>query len=356
MSSTELPLKTEAKLRDLLDKYASRPDTGRISFALSSPRRAWTWNYESEATQQSYFIASITKLYTTAVLLQLRDEKRLELEDPIASHLDVATVEGLNTFGGVDRSRDITIRDLMAHTSGIAGYFDQKRRDGGTLLNDILRADRAWTVPEAIGIAKRDMPSQFAPGTPGKAFYSDTNFHLLGMIIESLTGSSWEAAVHDRIILPLQLNETWAFDAQTIGRYAEVAPMLHGQHPVHIPQAMTSVRAHGGLVSTAPDGIAFLQAFVGGALFDSRALRELSGAWRRIFFPLQYGTGLMRYAMPKFLSPGSGPREYLGHSGSSGTVLFYAPETDLFISGNVSQIKNRALVYRLMSRLGSIAR
>lgn len=354
MNITAVSAQIESKLQSLLDKYASRPDTGPVSFALSSPSRGWSWSYESDVAPRPYFTASITKLYTAAVIMQLRQEGLIDLNGSIAGYLHRDTVVGLNTFHGVEQSSQITVKDLLSHTSGIAGYFDQKRRNGGTLLADIIIADRPWDVDEALHIAKHDMSPRFAPGTPGKAFYSDTNYHLLGLIIEELTGGSWEQAIKDRILTRLALDDTWAFQAGAIDRYDDIAPMLYGGAPVRIPLAMASVRAHGGLVSTAADGIAFLEAFVGGELFDHTYLAEMQSDWRRIFFPLQYGTGIMRYAMPRFLSPGPGPREYFGHSGSSGTVLFHAPSADLYISGNISQIKNRSLVYQLTSRLGAL--
>jgi D-alanyl-D-alanine carboxypeptidase len=353
-----MPITTliEPRLTALLDKFAQRADTGPISFALASPRRGWSWAYESARTPKPYFTASLTKLYTAAVVMQLAQERRVDVDWSISDYLDSATVAGLNTFRGVEHSSEITVRHLLAHTSGIAGYFDQKRTNGTTLLSEVLTQDRSWAVGEALDIAKHQMSAHFAPGAPGKAFYSDTNYHLLGLIIERLTGASYARVLRDRILTPLGLHKTWSFEAPERHRYRDIAPMLYGHDPVQIPLAMSSVGPHGGLVSTAQDGVTFLRAFIGGELFDPRCLVEMQRDWNRIFFPLRYGVGLMRYSMPRILSPGPGPRDYIGHSGSSGTVLFYAPAADLYVSGNISQIKNRALVYQLVSRLGAIAR
>ncbi|NVM95601.1 serine hydrolase domain-containing protein [Arthrobacter wenxiniae] len=345
---------TGGKLTALFDRFAARPDTGPMSFALSSPGRGWEWSYESEVEPKPYFAASITKLYTAAVIMQLRHQGAVSLADPFGTHLEADLIDGLNTFRGTDHSHRITVRDLLAHSSGVAGYFDQKRAGGGTVVGEVLGQDRAWTLEEAIRIAKQDMSPHFAPGTPGKAFYSDTNYHLLGRIIENVTGNSWERAVTERIILPLGLTATWPFSREVVGRYDEVAAILNGPAPVRIPLAMASVRAHGGLVSTASDGIIFLRAVLGGILFPSTYLHEMQEDWRRIFFPLRYGLGIMRYGMPRLLS-GPGPREFLGHSGSSGAVLFYAPSHDLYVSGTVNQLANRSLVYRLMSRAAALA-
>ncbi len=343
----------EQKLTALLDKYARRSDTGQVSFALASPSRDWAFHYESEPEPKPYFAASVTKLYTVAIIMQLRQEGKLRLDDHIAKFLDAHVVRGLNVYKGTDHSEKITVKQLLAHTSGIAGYFDQKRDDdGGTLVADIVERDRAWTAEQAIEMAKTRMSAHFAPGTPGKAFYSDTNYHLLGLIVERITGKSWDHAVVARVIKRLHLESTWPFRTEDLPRYDEVAPILWGTEPVRIPLAITSVNAHGGLVSTAQDGIVFLQAFLGGRLFDAAYLDEMRAEWNRIFFPLRYGMGLMRYSM---FAVGGGPKEYIGHSGSTGTVLFYAPDADLYISGSINQLKKRALVYQLMSRLGALA-
>lgn len=349
------PAGTQDKLRHLLDRYASRSDTGPISFALSSPRRGWLWRYESESRPKPYFTASITKLYTAAVIMQLRAEGRVELEVPVAAYLGGDILNGLHVLKGVDHSSRVTVRDLLAHTSGIAGYFDEKRRGGGTLVADVIARDRAWSIADALQSAAGDMKPHFVPGAAKKAFYSDTNYHLLGLLTEQLTGNSWEQEVSTRIVSRLGLENTWMFTAEDVSRYDDVAAIHYGRSPVRIPLAMTSVRAHGGMVSTAEDGIVFLRAFMGGELFPAGYLAEMMSQWRRIFFPLQYGVGLMKYEMPRMLSIGANTGPFIGHSGSSGSVLFHLPGPDLYISGTVNQLTKRAMVYQLASRLAAIA-
>ncbi|MEX2510277.1 MAG: serine hydrolase domain-containing protein [Homoserinimonas sp.] len=341
----------ETRLTTILDRYAARPDTGQVTFALSRPSTDWSFSYGGD---DQYFAASISKLYITAVILQLRGEGLIALDEPIKSYLGDDLVDGLHTLRGTDHSGNITVRHLLSHTSGIAGYFDEKRRGANSLYEDVLREDRAVSFDEAVRVAKEELAPHFPPGTPGKAFYSDTNFQLLGRIIELVTGSPVEDAVVDRIVAPLGLNGSWPFTPADIPRYGAVAPILNGRAVIHIPRMMASARAQGGMVSTARDGIAFLRAFLTGQLFPAADLEEMRD-WNRIFFPLQYGTGLMRYSMSRLLSVGSGPREFIGHSGSTGSFLFYAPSADLYLSGTVNQIQKRALVYQLGIRLAGVA-
>ena len=108
-----------------------------------------------------------------------------------------------------------------------------------------------------LRITKHELTPKFAPSTPGNAFYSDTNYQLLGAVIEAVTGASYEDALRQRILTPLALAGTYPFTLDTLGRYDSVAAMLYGKQRVAIPQAMASVRADGGIVSTTGDGLTF---------------------------------------------------------------------------------------------------
>ena len=114
---------------------------------------------------------------------------------------------------------------------------------------------------------------------------------------------------------------------------------------------MASVRADGGIVSTASDGLTFLEAFMSGRLFPSAYLDEMQAQWNAIFTPLQYGMGLMRFALPRYYTLFKTVPPMIGHSGASGTVLFYVPALDLYVSGTVNQVKKRSLSYNLLTRL-----
>jgi len=258
---------------------------------------------------------------------------------------------GIHVLRGVDSSDRITVRELLSHTSGIADYFEQRRRDGSTQIGDALRSDFAWTFEDVLRITKEELAPKFAPSAQGKAFYSDTNYQLLGAVIEAVTGVRYEDALRQRVLLPLELQGTYPFTAETIDRYDTVAAMLYGTERVTIPKAMASVRADGGIVSTERDGIVFLEAFMSGRLFPSDYLDEMQRRWNPIFPPLEYGVGIMRFALPRYYTVFKKVPAMVGHSGASGAVLFYVPELDLYISGTVNQIKKRSLSYNLMTRL-----
>lgn len=341
----------ESKLAAILEKADRSAWVHELVFSFSSPSRGWRWTWPAERECRPYFIASATKLYVVAIIMQLRREGALDLDTPAATYLPHGFLDGLHMYRGVDCGGRITIRHLLAHTSGLADYFEQAPRRGPSTLRRILKQDTAWTLDDLLRVVRRDLRPCFPPGAPGRAFYSDTNYQLLGAIIEFITGAPYEEAVRRRIIEPLGPAGTFPFAVQDIARYSSIAGILYGKRRMHIPFAMASFRADGGMVSTARDGIAFLQAFMSGELFPVDSLAEMQREWRRIFFPMRYGLGLMRVELPRFMNLFRRTPALIGHSGATGAVLFHAPELDLYIAGTVNQARRRDLPIRLLIRL-----
>jgi D-alanyl-D-alanine carboxypeptidase len=343
------PLAT--RLDRIAARYAAKPAVSSMRFALEQPSTGFSWHYGDD--DRPHFIASITKLYTVAMIMQLRREGVLTLDTRAAELLGEDVMRGLNVHDGRDLGPAVTVRELLAQTSGIPDYFEQRRPDGGTFLDDMLRTDAAWTFEDFIEMARR-LPSRFAPSSPGKAQYCDTNYQLLGRIVEVADSSGYRDAVRKRVIEPLGLRETWLFTPDTLDRYGEVAPILHGRKAVHIPKAIASFPPDGAMVSTPADQIRLLRAFLGGELFPASYLPEMTARWNPVFSPLEpidYGIGIMRFKLPRWQSPFTPPPAMIGHSGAFGSVLYYVPEQDLYMAGTVNQMRPRSLPYPLLLRL-----
>jgi hypothetical protein len=73
--------------------------------------------------------------------------------------------------------------------------------------------------------------------------------------------------------------------------------------------------------------------------------------WKKIFFPFQYGLGVMWFKLPRILSPFSATPELIGHSGSTSAFLFYSPADRLYIGGTLNQIENQGRPFRLMMKV-----
>ena len=208
----------ELKLDGIAQRCAARTDCNAVQFALASPSRGWSWAWTAPASPRQFFIASATKLYVSALVMQLRRAGRIDIDRPATQYLAPDIMAGIHVLRGIDSSARVTVRDLLAHTSGIADYFEQKRNDGGTTFERALAQDFSWSFADVLRITKEQMSPRFAPSSPGRAAYSDTNYQILGALIEAVTGETWEDAVRRRVIEPLGLVGTYPFTHATVER------------------------------------------------------------------------------------------------------------------------------------------
>lgn len=196
---------TQRALQQVLEAARRRIPTPGISVAIrTADGRVWVGT--SGARQLSprrpvtgntvFSIASITKTFVTAVVLQLVDEGRLSLGDRLSKYLP-----------DFPRARRITIRMLLQHRSGIFNYFESARY-GRAAFRD---PNRRWTDEEILGFVE----SPYCD--PGRCFhYSNTNFVLLGEVIERVTGKPVSTLVRQRLLDPLGLARTsWQPDERT---------------------------------------------------------------------------------------------------------------------------------------------
>jgi len=198
-------------LQAILDKSTDGKKIFGISFAIKKGEYTWSGSSGNIAIDQHYFIASTTKLFTTAILLNLQSNGKIGLEDKISSYLDSAVLNGLHIYKGKEYSSELTVQHLLAHTSGLPDYFQNKGADGKRLDDAIFGGnDQHWTFEQAIERTKAMKPL-FVPGTKGKAHYSDANFQLLGRIIENSTGKSYAKNCEELLLSPLQLSHTYLY-------------------------------------------------------------------------------------------------------------------------------------------------
>ena len=133
-----------------------------------------------------FAVASVTKTFTAAIVLQLVEEGRIRLGSPITDYLpDVTVADGA------------TVAQVMQHVSGVPDLLAPLR----TAMN--ANPDRIWSAPEVLTAVG---PSHFVPGTGFE--YSNTNYVILGMLIERVTGHRYVDELRDRIIGPLGLSAT----------------------------------------------------------------------------------------------------------------------------------------------------
>jgi CubicO group peptidase (beta-lactamase class C family) len=341
----------EKMLQAILDKSVDNKKIYGISFAVKHNTFSWLGAAGNFTVGQQYFIASTTKLFTTAIILKLKSLGKINLDAKISNYLDEAVCQGLHVIKETDHSVNITIRQLLSHTSGLPDYFQNKGPNGKSLEDELFQKnDQYWSFEEAIARSKQLKPL-FEPGKKGKAHYSDTNFQLLGKIIENISGKSYAEICDEWIIHPLQLSQTYVYQDP-----ADHKPnvLYYKTEALNIPKAMVSFGPDGGMVSTSSDMLTFIEAFFKGKLFPSNYLEELQ-QWNRIFFPMQSGTGIHKFQLPWIFNPTGSIPWFIGHSGLSGALAFFSPKENLYITGTVNQVAHPDLSFRTMIKLAQVA-
>jgi D-alanyl-D-alanine carboxypeptidase len=226
------------------------------------------------AATDRFRIYSLTKTFTAVVVLQLIEEGRLSLDQPVLAALPAAAETGIPYLDA------ITVRQLLDHTSGIYDYADET--DSPFYVDAFFgeNADwsKVWTPWELLAYADgaRHAP-YFAPGEGNH--YSNTNYILLGLIVEEITGNAFGDELQTRIFEPLGLTATsLPVGAELPADLVDGYHVIDGQE-VNVSALNTSwVWAAGGIVSTASDVLHFADALFAGSLLGPAMQREMMPA------------------------------------------------------------------------------
>ena len=345
LPSSDLNLKLQQAVSELVEKDQSIEN---CVLAVTKGDGSYSWagaagiaNHDDQAPMTKdtpIYISSVTKLYTAAAIMKLYEEGALSLDDPMSKYLPADLIGGIHVYQGKDYSSEITIKQLLSHTSGIADYYTEKSKDGKDLFELLLEEpERPWTVDETIARARDDLEPHFPPGTD--ASYSDTNFQLLGKIIEKVTQKPLHIVYQDFFFRPLGLKNTWL----TGRSEPRVAPSSPPADVFYQGRVITSTRsneaywADGGIVTTAEEMIIFLKALNEGKIIQRDTLESMHD-WHKLEFPMQYGYGTMYFQLPWIMSKVMGLTPLWGHSGSTGSFLYYSEDRDLYVAGTINSV------------------
>jgi len=294
-----------------------------------------------------YPVASVTKLFTAVVVMRLVEQGRVTLEDRLVEVLPAETTARLHVLEGVERTHEITIEHLLSHTSGLPDYYTQAPRGGRSPEARLLDGEDV-PVPfdEVLRLVREELAPRFPPqprdASKRRAAYADTNFQLLGAAVEEVTGQALRTVLDDMLFGPLRLDDTSSYPhLPRSGAAAEPTVAVgSGSTVLALDGALTHQVADGGMISTLADQARFLGAVVSGEVF------EHPGTWQRmhqhvnrVFFPVDYGLGVMRYAPPRWMSPLVGIPPVVGHSGSTASWLFHCPELGIVTAGTFDVVR-----------------
>lgn len=260
----------------------------------------WNWSghagfadlagHQTVTSTTPFGAGSITKTFVAALVLLLADQGVFALDDPIARWLP-----------GVRNAAGVTIRQLLDHTSGVDDAFSHVK-----MLDSIGAAPRAtWPADRVMGYVKKP---HFKPGEGW--YYSNTNYLLLGQLVETATGRTVASLLRERFLGPLGLADTFLQGQEPLaatpahgydftGVSWKVKDLSDGTAMVPFTSLATAIGTAGAIVTTADDLARWAEALYGrrvlspaalAGMLDFTATRALKPLW-------PYGLGVQRITL-----------------------------------------------------------
>ncbi len=283
---------------------------------------------------QPYHFASIGKTITAVMITILYEKGLIDFEDNVYKFLDHSVLSGLHVLGGVDYSHELRIRHLLNHTSGLPDYYTDKNRTNVRLCDCMVSdPDHFWTPLETIDWSKRQLTPRFKPG---KGFhYSDTNYQLLGLIIEEVAGMKLHEAFHQYIFDPLGMDNTYMifYSQPKVTCEWGMTDLYYKGVNLSNAKSISMSWASGGVVSTSEDMLKFHKAIVENKVINKESFERMSD-YARMGPSIYYGYGIMNF---RFMCM---PKKYYiwGNSGSIGAFMYYNPEMDIYMIGSFHKL------------------
>jgi len=306
----QLPQK--AKLDQYFDRLAEKDKAmgnitiakdGHVLYARSIGYSQVSGTDMKPLTAESRFrIGSITKMFTSAMIFQLVEEGKLKLTDTLASF-----------FPQIPNAEKITIMQIMWHRSGISNV--RRSQDPEKNMNRL-----PMTKDEMIALIVNGKPD-FEPGT--KHAYSNSGYLVLGLILEKITGKSYEEALKERITSKIGLRDTYvATGSIDVNKNEALTYMNFGSGWKQGPETHPSILfSAGAIVSTPGDLAKFILALFEGKIISKESLDQMK--------TMSDGEGM---GMEPFTFSG---KKFYGHTGGAdnyGAWLSYQPEEKLAVA------------------------
>ena len=295
---------------------------------------------------QPYYVASVGNLFTAVLIAILSEHKLVSFDDYIADYLDDEVIRRLHVYKGKDYSREIKIKHLLNHTSGLHDYFGDKPKQGSRMLNILLEEpSRRLTPAEVVKWSKENLNSHFPPGK--RFHYSDTGYHLLGLIVEKITSRQFHEALTVHIFRPLGMSHSNLLQYSEPDRKTglPVSACYVGDKNIINYASLSIDYAGGGIVSTSDDLLKFMSGLTHFSIIRRETFDKMKD-WAKFFPGVDYGYGVMNIRGTPIIMP----RKYSswGNAGSTGSFMFYHPRLDLYLIGSLNRYGYHRKAFRLM--------
>jgi D-alanyl-D-alanine carboxypeptidase len=272
--------------------------------------------------------ASVTKMMTAAVVLKLVEQGQLELDAPLDRYFPRDLLLTLHVYGGRAYGPELTVRQLLGHTTGLPDYFfdGDANHDGTSDFVELILANpkHQWDPPDLVFYTIAHQSPFFAPGQG--YHYADTNYVLLGLLIETATGQPLHDVYRKTLFDPLGMVDTYLEWHEPGTPWPPLSHVYLGARDITAVNTSADW-AGGGLVSTVEDLRRFLDAFVAGRVVTQTSRAQMQ-AWSQQSEG-HYGLGMIHETI--------GGATFVGHAGYYGVLMLYWPERNAIICATVNQ-------------------
>ncbi|MBE9212789.1 serine hydrolase [Plectonema cf. radiosum LEGE 06105] len=301
-------------------------------------------------------IGSISKTFTAATILKLIEEEKLNLVDTLDKWLPNSIINN------IPNANNITVEQLLNHTSGIFNYTNNPQ----FAIDELAVFNGADIDRSREAILKNYVSGEDAYFAPGESFfYSNTNYLLLGMLIEAATGNPYKSEVNRLILEPLELDNTYFVGdkipkerlvrgyGDVIGEDGNFGADGILEDTTDAFSTIASTLSDGGIISNTKDVARFSDALLSGELLNPESLNHML-SWSGIEqaqVGTGYGLGIYEEQTPW--------GEIWGHDGGTfGYIsrMSYFPETDTTVVVLINQVDFQPLTFSIDSVFSGITK
>lgn len=342
--------KTVQEIERVLEKEVSENDEiSSVLMAIHSDKQNFHQSFAVGKTGRElddpvnidmrFHAASIGKTFTATVCGMLRDEKVIHFNDKIIDYLKEDVLDGLFTVEGIDYKNEVTIMQLLNHTSGIGDYFEDPVAEGNTMQElMLLEPDKLWTPMELIDFTRH---GQKAVNRPGEAFhYSDTGYILLGLIVEAVEGKEFHEILHERLFGPLEMDNSYLMFKSNASVQPD-KPILEIRiqgHDLSTANSLSIDWAGGGIVTTADDLWTFFRALNAGELIAQDTIETMKTFDQKYADGIYYGLGMMSFDFGELSPMLKGMPSVYGGVGATGCFMLYNSLDDTYYIANFGSL------------------
>jgi D-alanyl-D-alanine carboxypeptidase len=312
--STEL----QNQFQEIINKALIDPGVKGVSACVIMPDNS-IWHGQAGTNGSGVVITdttvfyggSTTKTFVATRILQLWEEEKINLDTTYTAYIE--PIKNVNN--------EVTVRQLLSHTSGIYNYTQNP-----LFFSEIAKSPTQFYSPTDILASFLDKPHVFQPGTNYE--YSNSNYVILGLIIEAITGNPVSQELREHVYSKVPLKQTYLgayeeFSQPHCGLWAsengKIVNLSNGSHVALLSTAYVA----GAIVTYPPDEALFIRNLINGEILSDRALAEME---KMNPFDNSYGLGLMG------INLGDNAMLY-GHNGGIGnkTEMFHFPAINLTV-------------------------